>query len=360
MQDRSLRHITRSFLLTGVLVWAAGCASPGGGPTSLPSWSFEPGMVFPADHSLDRPEDGVALPDGRLLVADRVHGLRLVAADGTSEPFGDLPGAGYVHEAPGRSGAANGVSLEPGGTHVLVADVLDGGIYRIAIADGETERIYRHAFGVNTACRDSSGAIWFTQSTQNTTEQGEAGVFGAIDVPIANGALYRLPMRDGGFAARAEVVCEGLYFPNGLVLDEPGGVLYMSELCADRVLRADLDVEAGRIGAFSTLVELPLPDNLEMDRDGRLWVAMPLSNEVGVVETTTGVYHSVFRAQTPAQARVVEEFVSLGRDAAPRIGLFTPEVWSPLPGAVTGLILNPDDGPIYLTGLGDALVRLPR
>jgi hypothetical protein len=33
-------------------------------------------------------------------------------------------------------------------------------------------------------------------------------------------------------------------------------------------------------------------------------------------------------------------------------------MWDPLPGLMTGLILAPDDASIYLTGLGDRLVKL--
>jgi hypothetical protein len=33
-------------------------------------------------------------------------------------------------------------------------------------------------------------------------------------------------------------------------------------------------------------------------------------------------------------------------------------MWSPLPGLITGLILTSEGGPIYLTGLGDALVKI--
>ncbi len=40
--------------------------------------------------------------------------------------------------------------------------------------------------------------------------------------------------------------------------------------------------------------------------------------------------------------------------------LFTPAVWAPLPGFITGVIISPGRGPVYLTGLGDALVRLTR
>ena len=40
--------------------------------------------------------------------------------------------------------------------------------------------------------------------------------------------------------------------------------------------------------------------------------------------------------------------------------LFAPDWWAPLPGLVTGVILSPDGGPVYLSGIGNALVKLPR
>lgn len=98
---------------------AAGGAAP-------PVWEFDPAMIFPAGRSLARPEDGVTLPDGRLIVVDQEHGLRLVAPDGSSEPFGEMAAAGYVHRPPEHAGGANGVSLEPGGLHLLVADIFRG------------------------------------------------------------------------------------------------------------------------------------------------------------------------------------------------------------------------------------------
>jgi hypothetical protein len=36
----------------------------------------------------------------------------------------------------------------------------------------------------------------------------------------------------------------------------------------------------------------------------------------------------------------------------------TPALWEPAPGAITGMILPPADGPVHLTGLGTALIRL--
>ena len=42
------------------------------------------------------------------------------------------------------------------------------------------------------------------------------------------------------------------------------------------------------------------------------------------------------------------------------LDLFAPDMWSPLPGGVTGVILTPGGGPVYVSGLGDALVKLDR
>src|SRR6185436_2803072 len=65
----------------------AACHREGGDPSVeavFPHWSYDSTMVFPADRSLSRAEDGVALPGGRLLVTDQQYGLRLVEPDGTS------------------------------------------------------------------------------------------------------------------------------------------------------------------------------------------------------------------------------------------------------------------------------------
>lgn len=352
-------------------VWCAillsltvGCARETGSETqaiaaSLPRWAWDSSMVFPADRSLARPEDGVALPDGRLLVADQIHGLRRVSLDGTSEPFGDLPGAGYVHRPPERSGGANGVSLEPGGRHLLVADIFHGGIYRVDVVTGATERIYQHRYGVNTAVRDSRGAIWFTQSAHNTPDDGEARMWHAVDLPQAEGALLRLGVREGGFEPEAEVVIDSLFFANGLALDEAQGHLYLSETIGGRVLRYTVHLEAGRVSDRTVIADSAMVDNLELDGDGNLWMALPLTNEVQILNAATGQRRIAFRLLTPEQQNVGHEFLRRGASGAARMELLTPALWAPLPGFITGVILGPGGKPVYLSGLGDALVRLP-
>jgi len=354
--------------LSAVLFTAAGCAgeSPdadsidtAAGDEALPQWTFDASMLFPADRSLLRPEDGVELPDGRLIVGDQVHGLRMVELDGSSAPFGDMVAAGYMHDPPHHAGGANGVSLEPDGQHVLVADVFHGGIFRVNVNTGAAERVYQHRYGVNTAVRDSYGSIWFTQSAHNTPEEGEARMWAAVDIPRPEGAVLRLGVEDGRPAAEAQLMVDSLYYGNGIAIDEAGGYLYVAETIAGRVLRYEVDLATGQLGERSVFLEGPAPDNLELDGAGYLWVAAPLANALVAVSLSTGEHHVAFQTQTAAQEERVAEFGRRGEAGEPRMELFTPDLWHPLPGLLTGVIIRRGEGPVYLTGLGDALVKLP-
>ncbi|CAN5819645.1 hypothetical protein BH20GEM1_BH20GEM1_09840 [soil metagenome] len=326
----------------------------------LPHWSFHPEMIFPADRSLTRSEDGVALTNGRLIVADQADGLRLLSADGSSRPFGRLAEAGYLHSPPGIVGGANGVTLEPAGTHLLVSDVFRGGIYRVEIATEATERVHQHRYGVNMARGDRGGGIWFTQSTRNNPEHGEEELFRAVAVAIPDGALFYLPPSKAGEKRAAVQVAGGLLFANGIALDEAAGYLYLAETMASRVLRFRLDVAAGRVSDQTIALEVDHPDNLELDRYNRLWIASPLRMEVLVFDPATETAGSVFRISTPESEQLLETIEARLREGAPWLDLMTPDLWEPGPGLITGMILSPDEGPVYLTGLGNALIALKR
>ncbi len=323
--------------------------------------AYEQGALFPADRTLVRPEDGVMLADGTLLVADQVHGLAALAPDGAKRPFGDFAAAGYVHEPPERSAGPNGVALEPDGLHVLVADIFTGAIYRVNTESEHVELAYQHEFGANAARRDSSGALWFTQSTENSGPDSEARMFAAVDMRSMDGALFRLPPpADGSSQPVAELKLSGLAFGNGLAIDEVRGQILVAETMADRIRSYRFDPTDGTLSEGRILAELPTPDNIELDASGRLWIASPIANALLVVDPDTGEWSTAFHPQTPEQERLMLEWQRRTDSGEPRLELFGPDMCSPLPGLITGLILGPDSETIYLTGLGDSLVKLDR
>jgi len=331
------------------------------GRANAPGQVYEQVALVPADGSLVRPEDGVALDDGTLLIADQVHGLVALSPDGTKRPFGDFAPAGYVHEPPADSAGPNGVAMEPDGIHVLVADILTGAIYRVNTANEQVELIHQHEFGANSARRDSSGAIWFTQSTENAGPDSEARMFSAVNTRVADGALFRLAMDGNGvFGPAAEVKLKGLEFANGLAIDETRGQLYVAETMGDRIVGFDLDVDTGILSNRRVIAEVTTPDNIELDESGRLWVASPIANALLVVDPDSGEWSTAFHPPAAEHARLLIEWKRRTESGEPRLELIGPDMWSPLPGLFTGMILTTEGGPIYLSGLGNSLVKLDR
>ncbi len=326
------------------------------------TWSAEEASLFPAKGGLTHAEDGVVLPDGRLLVGDYEHGLITIAPDGALEPFGDFAAAGFQNGAHPQHGGPNGITFEPDGRHVLVADIFTGSLYRVDTQSRAVTRIYDHPFGINAVVRDRTGAIWFTQSTENSAGTNSEGrMFAAVDKPLGDGAVYRIaPDQLGKLNPAAELKVSSLDFANGIAIDEVRGTLYVDELMANRVLAFAVDTQTGTLSSRRTLAEIPTPDNIEVDADGRLWVASPISNSLFVIDSGTGKKTSAF-APTPSKNDALrQEFNRRLANGESTLELIGPPMWGPMPGLLTGVILSPDDGPVYIAGLGAALVKLDR
>lgn len=361
----------RTSLSALIAVAFLGACDPSAAPVSEPApeagavrtLGFSDGALYPAAKGLSRAEDGVVLPDGRIVVVDQRHGLSVIDADETVRPFGKFAEAGYVHAPPGASAGPNGVAMEPDNAHLLVADVFTGVIYRVNIATEATEKVYAHPFGVNTAVSDSSGAIWFTQSTENSA--GPDAEARLLSVPmneyVVDGALYRLPPRSPGAPPQTpELVLDKLAFANSVVIDEKRGQLFLSETMADQVTGYKLSVADGKISERRVVASVMTPDNIEMDESGMLWAALPVHNEVVTINPDTGEVASVFRAQTEANDTMSAEWKRRGLAREPVLDLFIPDLWAPMPGLITGIVLSPGDGPIYVAGLSDVLLKLER
>lgn len=325
---------------------------------AYPKLTFSESSIFPKDLSLRRPEDGKVLPDGRLLVADEEHGLRLVNVDGTSRPFGRFADAGFRYSPPDSVPAPNGVFLEKEGRHLLVADVYQGRIYRVDAKEEKTALIYSHPYGINSVVRDSGGNVWFTQSAVNESAAGHLTLYDAIDRPLPTGAVYFLEMKEDMPVLPARRVAEGLYFANGLAFSPDERKLYVAETMMDRIRVYDAGISKGILSKPSTFAYVTTPDNLAVDVKGNLWAASPMRNSVIAIDSECGSVHTVFSAPSENNSRMQDRWVEEANLGKPLMRLFTPELFDPLPGGlVTGMFFSADRKTLYISGLGSALLR---
>ena len=321
------------------------------------SWSISEGVEYPEGGKLSRAEDGVMLADGTLIVADQRHGLSKIDQFGNVTPFGGFEALGYEHNPPKIESGPNGVHLTPDKQHVITADVFNGKIYKTSIENNSTEIIYAHKFGANTAREDSTGSLWFTQSTEN---QNEERLFGALDKANPDGALYRLPFSEDGFASKPELVIDNLYFANGFYIDEGKNKLYLSEMMKNRVLVFDLDVSTGSLSNQKTLAIMPTPDNMELSSEGDLWVASPLSNQILSIDVESGAVTVVFDAQTDIGFESMKTGIERIENGEGFADLLSPELTGDMPGLLTGMILGDESQPFYVANLGTALIRVAK
>ncbi|MFC2954070.1 SMP-30/gluconolactonase/LRE family protein [Marinicaulis aureus] len=346
---------------------ALGCgngdnAATGAAPSVAAPYAFTDATLFPPDRTLTHAEDGVVLSDGSVLVGDWDHGLVVLAPDGTHRAFGDFAAAGFKSKPAPDWNSPNGISLEPDGAHALVADITSGHIYRVNVTSEAVTRIYDHPFGVNNVVRDPSGAIWFTQSTTNTEGEGsEARMFAAADRPLTDGAVFRIaPEQISAGEIQPERVIDGMAFANGIAFDAARNRLYVAELMAHRVLSFDVDAGTGALSNRQTLVEVVTPDNIELDEGGALWIASPAANAVYIADPETGAMRTFFEPSPETSRALVAQVRQRAENGEGILDLIGPEMFEPMPGLLTGVILSPDGGPVYVSGLGDALVKIDR
>ncbi len=321
------------------------------------SWNLSDGVVYPEGGKLLRPEHGVMLTDGTLIVADQRYGLAKIDLFGKVSPFGNFETLDFEHNPPKVESAPNGVHLTPDKQHIITADVFNGKIYKTSIKTKSTEIIYSHKYGANAAREDSTGSVWFTQSTEN---QNEERLFMALDKAIPDGALYRIPISKDGTLSKPELILKNLYFANGFYIDEKRNKLYLSEMMKNRVLSFDLDILTGSVSNQTTLAVLPTPDNMEINSEGKLWVSSPLSNQIYSVDPENGETYVVFDAQTQIGLEIMEEAIrrmELGEGFAE---LLTSELTGEMPGLLTGLIVGDESQPFYVANLGTALIKVSR
>lgn len=318
--------------------------------TQLPYLTYEQENLFPGDGSLLRAEDGVALIDGRIIVVDQAYGLRLIEKDGSNRPFGQFAAAGFLHKPPEQVAGPNGMVLEHDGQHVLMSDVADGKIYRVNVVTEQVEMIYDHPYGVNTIYRDKDGALWFSQSAESV---GLDEMFQAANLPVPTGAVFRM----ADLNSTPVQVLGGLYFANGIIMDKSEKHLFVAETMMDRVHKLAVD-PTGEVNYIGVVANVATPDNILIDNEGRLIVASPLYNQVVAVDFKQHRQQVIFDGSTEENVKITYEWNRRNHLNLARLGLLTPDLYSPLPGLITGMFFSADGRRLYISNLGNDLIKL--
>lgn len=347
------------YILLLFVFTAVGCDSPKSNNSissteesieQLPYLTYQKENLFPGDGSLLRAEDGVSLEDGRIIVVDQANGLRLIEKDGSSRPFGNFAAAGFVHLPPEQIASPNGMILEHDGKHVLMSDVADGKIYRTNIATEEVEMIYDHPYGVNTIYRDKSGAIWFSQSAESTN-LGE--MFQAANLPVPSGAVFRM----ADLKSTPVKIMDSLYFANGITMDKDEKHLFVCETMMDRVHKLEVDIRTGEANYMGVAANVGTPDNILIDAAGRLIVASPIYNRVIAIDFNNHSQHIIFDGSTKDNLKLANEWHRRSHLGMERLEILSPDLFSPLPGLLTGMFFSNDGQTLYISNLGNDLVK---
>ena len=317
----------------------------------LPYLTFKDAELFPGNGSLLRAEDGVFLDDGRIVVVDQATGLRIIEENGSNRPFGDFKNVGFVHNPPEKVAGPNGLVMEQDGKHLLMCDVSDGKIYRTNIETEKVQLIHDHPYGINAIYSDKTGAIWFTQCAKNTNY---AEMFMEINSPGPNGAVFRISKQNN----TAELIKDSLYFANGITMDKAEKKLFVSETMMDRVHSFEIDIQSGKTEYSGVEAYVGTPDNILVDNQGRLIVASPVNNQVIGIDFKNHSHHIIFNASTKENQKITNEWFRRSHLGLNFGDLFSPKLYLPLPGLITGMFFSSDESTLYIANLGNDLLKL--
>lgn len=229
---------------------------------------------------IDRPEDVVVSRDGRVFASDHQCAVAEIHPDGSFTRMGP------------SGGAPNGINLDVEGRVVIanfgIYDREPGPLQRFDPASGRHETLLTQVGGrtltsANYPMIDSAGNIWCANSTH--AETWPQALDGRTD-----GFIFVL-RPDGS----ADIVAEGLKFPNGMALSADERFLFCAQTSGADVLRFPIEgARLGRgerygpvLGKLQAPGAEPVPtsdlgytDGVGMDAEGNLWVCLPGANKV--------------------------------------------------------------------------------
>ncbi len=234
---------------------------------------------------IDRPEDVVVGPDGRVFASDHQCAVAEIFPDGSFKRLGP------------KGGAPNGINMDTQG-RVLIAnfgiyDREEGPLQRFDPATGAHETLVSEVGGkrltsANYPVLDRDGNIWCANSTH--AETWPQALDGRTD-----GFIFVL-RPDGA----TEIVAEGLKFPNGMALSADHKTLYCAQTSGFDVMAFPI-LPGGKLGKGERYGpalgvaqsddpgQLGYTDGVGMDAEGNLWVCLPAANKVVAISPSLEV-----------------------------------------------------------------------
>lgn len=194
----------------------------------------------------------------------------------------------------------NGIALEPGGTFLLThLGAETGGVFRMdaqgALAPILLELDGRPLPPTNFVLRDGEGGLWITVSTRIVPRADD------YRPTAATGFVIRMDARG------ARIVADGLGYTNECALSADGAFLYVVETFARRLIRFRIGTD-GSLGDKRTLVEFgagTFPDGIALDEAGGIWIVSIVSNRVLRLDPD-GTLETVLEDSDPAHLADVE------------------------------------------------------
>jgi sugar lactone lactonase YvrE len=316
-------------------------------PTTALDGPFAPNDALTSGVAIvlgEGPEDMAVGPDRRFYTGMHDGRILRMQPDGTAiEGFAQTGGrplglafdrGGDLWVADARRGV---LRIDPAGAITVAVDEVDGTPVRFA----------------DELAIAKDGTVWISEASRRWDVDGT--VLDVLEGQATGRLLRHDPARD-----QTEVALDGLRFANGVVLAPDESYVLVAETFAYRVAR--LWLTGPRAGSHDLLIDhLPgFCDNLDLDADGTLWIALP-SRRSALVDASMP-YPFVRRAlaRIPTALQPIPPpygfVVGVGLDGAVRFNLQDPR------GRVHAITsATPVADELVLGTLhGDALFRVPR
>lgn len=218
------------------------------------------------------PEHIAIGPDGKLYAAMESGDLLRMDPDGSNQA---------VYASTG--GRVLGFDFDSAG-RMIAADPMKGLL--VVAADGRVTVLVDHVAPgdpvryANSVVVAPDGIIYFTDASTRFAPAEWGGTYEASVLDILEQSASGRVIAHDPVSGSTRVVARGLSFANGIALSSDGRTLFVTETGRYRIWKIDghahdLDVQIGSPQATVLIDNLPgYPDNLMRGRDGRIWVGL--------------------------------------------------------------------------------------